>query len=421
MSIAGKKIGILVGGGPAPGINGVIGSVTIEAINYGLEVIGIYDGFKWLSQGDTDHIKKMTIKDVIKARFDGGSILNTSRENPTKSPDKMKNVVDSLKKLGIDYLVTIGGDDTAFSASQTFKCAQGQIRVVHVPKTIDNDLPLPESIPTFGFQTARQVGSELVANLLEDARTTHRWYLVVAMGRTAGHLALGMGISGGATLTIVPEEFTKVPTVDDICSIIEGSMFKARALGQDYGVAVIAEGIGDLLKDELKRHPLVIVEEDEHGHFRMAEVPLGLIIKRTLIVRFNQRGEKAQFVDVTIGYELRCSRPIAFDVEYTHKLGSGAVRYLLDMVDGGYKTGALISIQADRIVPIPFDEILSPETGKTQVRKLDINSDFYRTARSMMIRIENEDFVDQSRLSQIARAAKMSVEEFREKYEKLVG
>lgn len=420
MNYNGKKIGILVGGGPAPGINGVIGSATIEALNNGLEVIGIYDGFKWLSQGDTDHVKNLTRQDVIKSRFYGGSILNTSRENPTKSEEKMKNVVQSLMKIGIDYLVTIGGDDTAFSASQTYKFAQGKIRVAHVPKTIDNDLPLPAGIPTFGYETARHAGAKLVANLLEDARTTHRWYLVVAMGRTAGHLALGMGISGGATLTIVPEEFKKTPTIEDVCKIIEGSIFKARAFGQDYGVAVIAEGVGDLLKEELKDNSLAIVEYDEHGHFRMAEVPLCLIIKRILNQRFKERGEKAQFIDVTIGYELRCSDPIPFDVEYTHKLGCGAVRYLLDMIEGGYKTGALISIQADKVVPIPFNEILNPETGKTTVRKLDINSDLYKAARSMMIRLEREDFENEEILSRIAEAAKIGSDEFRSRYEHLV-
>lgn len=414
-----SKLGILVGGGPAPGINGVIGSATIEALNNGIEVIGIYDGFKWLSQGNINHIKKLTIGDVIKTRFEGGSILNTSRENPTKSEEKMKNVIDSLQKIGIDYLLTIGGDDTAFSASQTYKFAKGKIRVAHVPKTIDNDLPLPACMPTFGFQTARHVGAELVANLLEDARTTHRWYLVVAMGRTAGHLALGMGIGGGATITIVPEEFKTKPTISDICGIIEGSIFKARALGQDYGVAVIAEGVGDLLKDELKDNPLVIVEYDEHGHFRMAEVPLCLIIKRILADRFKEKGEKAQFIDVTIGYELRCARPIPFDVEYTHKLGCGGVRYLLDKIEGGYTTGALISIQAEKIVPIPFDQILNPETGKTTVRKLDINSDLYKAARSLMIRVEKQDFENPEILSKIAAAAKMSVEDFRTKYEHL--
>ncbi len=413
-----KRVGILVGGGPAPGINGVIGAATIEALNNGLEVIGILDGFKWISQGDITHIISLSENDVIKDRFLGGSILHTSRENPTKSQEKMDNVVKSLKNLGIDYLITIGGDDTAFSASQTYKFAGGSIRVAHVPKTIDNDLPLPANIPTFGFQTARHVGAELVSNLLEDARTTHRWYLVVAMGRTAGHLALGMGLAGGATITIIPEEFKETPTIDLVCSIIEGSIFKAKALGKDYGVAVIAEGVGDLLKNEIKDNPLAVVEYDEHGHFRMAEVPLCLIIKRTLNQRFKNRGEKAQFIDVTIGYELRCAKPIPFDIEYTHELGCGAVRYLLG---DDYRSGALISVQAGNIVPIPFDEILDSETGKTAVRKLDINSDFYIAARSMMVRLERHDFNDETMLEKIAASAKMPVSQFKSLYEKAVS
>src|SRR5207244_4019571 len=137
----------------------------------------------------------------------GGSVLGTARTNPTKSSGDMESVLGVLRGLGIDALVTIGGDDTAYSASEVHRCAEGRIRVAHVPKTIDNDLPLPGSTPTFGFETARQLGVRLVRNLAEDARTTSRWYLVVSMGRAAGHLALGIGKVAAATLTIIPEEF----------------------------------------------------------------------------------------------------------------------------------------------------------------------------------------------------------------------
>jgi ATP-dependent phosphofructokinase / diphosphate-dependent phosphofructokinase len=278
-----ERLGILVGGGPAPGINGVIGAATIEAINQGLEVVGILDGFKWLSRGDATHTLPLSIHDVSETRFRGGSMLHTSRENPTKDPAKMQNVVKALKQMGLSYLVTIGGDDTAFSASKTAEYGKGALRVAHVPKTIDNDLPLPNNAPTFGFQTARKVGEELVSNLMRDARTTRRWYLVVAMGRTAGHLALGMGATSGAGLVIIPEEFgTSKVTLDGICDIIEGAMLKSTAVGRDYGVAVVAEGVGDLVKEELAEHPLAVVEHDEHGHLRLAEVPLGLIFKRLL-------------------------------------------------------------------------------------------------------------------------------------------
>ena len=156
-----KHVGVLVGGGPAPGINGVISALTLEARNRAHRVIGIYDGFQWLMNGDTGHVKELEHEDVSRIHFQGGSILNTSRANPTKRDEDLQRVLASLDRLGIGHLATIGGDDTMFAASQVAKQAAGQIRVCHVPKTIDNDLPLPGEIPTFGFETARQLGFEL--------------------------------------------------------------------------------------------------------------------------------------------------------------------------------------------------------------------------------------------------------------------
>src|SRR3972149_5302424 len=223
------RMGILVGGGPAPGINGVIAAATIEGINQGFEVFGFRDGFKWLAQGDTQHYTKLTIDDVTGIHLRGGSILGTARTNPAKSETSMHNVLDVLRKLEVNSLVTIGGDDTGFSASNVYSKAGGAIRVAHVPKTIDNDLPLPGSTPTFGFETARHYGVQLVRNLAEDARTTSRWYIIVSMGRAAGHLALGIGKAAAATLTVIPEEFTGRPvTMDEVCDIILGSIIKRR-------------------------------------------------------------------------------------------------------------------------------------------------------------------------------------------------
>src|SRR2546421_7312248 len=210
------KMAILVGGGPAPGINGVISAATIEGINQGFRVFGLRDGYKWLAQGDTDHCVRLTIEHVKEIHLRGGSILGTSRTNPTKSETSMRNVLSALEELGVTALVSIGGDDTAFSASQVYQQAAGSIRVAHVPKTIDNDLPLPGSTPTFGFETARHNGVYLVRNLAEDARTTSRWYIIVTMGRAAGHLALGIGKAAAATLMIIPEEFRgRQLTVDE--------------------------------------------------------------------------------------------------------------------------------------------------------------------------------------------------------------
>ncbi|NOZ19975.1 MAG: 6-phosphofructokinase [Planctomycetes bacterium] len=417
-----KRLGILVGGGPAPGINGVIGAATIEALNRGLEVVGILDGFKWLARGDARHMRTLSMDDVEKERFRGGAMLRTSRENPTKDPQKMANVVKALKKLNISYLITIGGDDTAFSASTTSRHAKGAIKVAHVPKTIDNDLPLPQNAPTFGYNTARDVGGRLIRGLMEDAWTTQRWYLVVAMGRSAGHLALGMGISGGAPLTVIPEEFTDSDvSVGLLCDIIEGSIFKSMAIGRDYGVAILAEGVGELVADELASNPLVVVEKDEHGHLRLAEVPFGLILKRELQGRAKERGQKITIVDTTIGYELRCADPIPFDVEYVQQLGSGAVRYLLGIGEKSWgRGGALISVQEGELVPIPFTDILDPKTGKTTVRRVNINSDQYRLARSYMIRVEEEDLKSTGKVKALASAAGLTRAEFKKRYAKVV-
>src|SRR4029450_1536587 len=170
-----KTLAILVGGGPAPGINAVISAATIEARNHAVRVLGCYDGFKWLVLDDIDHVVELEINDTSRIHFDGGSILRTSRTKPPRTPDGIARVAQALKRLGVDHLVTIGGDDTAFAASQLARALEG-LTVAHVPKTIDNDLPLPGDIMTFGFTTACNLGKELVRNLMQDAATTERWF-----------------------------------------------------------------------------------------------------------------------------------------------------------------------------------------------------------------------------------------------------
>jgi len=419
-----ERLGILVGGGPAPGINSVIGAVTIEAINSGLEVIGIYDGFEHLMKGRTDMVRQLTIPDVSRIHFDGGSILRTSRANPTRTAEDLQNTVKALKELGIRYLVTIGGDDTAFSASEVVKAAGGTIRVAHVPKTIDNDLPLPGGMPTFGFETARHLGTELVRNLMEDSRTTNRWYFVVAMGRKAGHLALGIGKAAGATITVIGEEFPKERiTLAEVCDVLEGAILKRRVLGRKDGVAVIAEGIGEKLDpEELAKIPGVEVERDPHGHIRLGEIPLATILKREIQRRFRERGEKMTIVDVTLGYELRCAPPIPFDIDYTRTLGYGAVRFLLsEPKDDKVKDGGMVCLVGGRLEILPFDELRDPVTGRTKVRLVDINSEHYKVAREYMIRLERKDLENPEMLAKLAEAAKMTTEEFKKKFAHVVG
>ncbi|MDE0837925.1 MAG: diphosphate--fructose-6-phosphate 1-phosphotransferase [Kiritimatiellae bacterium] len=410
------KFGIVVGGGPAPGLNGVISAATIEAINNGYEVVGIMDGFKWLAQGDTSHVVNLTIEDVSRVHIRGGSILRTARTNPTKSEEMMNNVISSLQALNIGHLITIGGDDTAYTSSQVNDKAAGQVATAHVPKTIDNDLPLPPSIPTFGYETARQEGHHIIKNMSEDARTTGRWYFVVAMGRTAGHLALGIGKSAGATVTIIPEEFgSRDVSIREVCDILEGSIIKRIANGNDFGVAVIAEGVASrLTEDALKE--IGEVELDEHGHVRLSEVDLGEVCKNVVRKSLAERGIDMTIVSKDLGYELRCADPNPFDAEYTRDLGYGAVKFLLQ---GG--TAAMITIQGGVLKPIRFHEIQDPETHRTRVRLVDVHGESYEVARKYMIRLEPEDFEDEVTYGPLAEAAKMSVEDFSKRFSYLKG
>src|SRR5450631_2286549 len=275
-----NRLAILVGGGPAPGINSVIGAATIRACVSGIPVLGIRDGFSAIMRGDTTKVRPLDIEAVSRIHFRGGSCLGTARANPTKDPALLDATVESLKRLGVTQLITIGGDDTAFSASRLTEHSKGALRVVHVPKTIDNDLDLPEWIPTFGYQTARHVGTGIVKDLLVDAQTTSRWYFVVAMGRKAGHLALGIGKAAGATLTLIPEEFGSRSTpLKTIVDTLTGAILKRQAAGRPDGVAVLAEGLAEIVPpNDLAE--LGAAEYDDHGNLRLDEISFGDVCKR---------------------------------------------------------------------------------------------------------------------------------------------
>jgi len=411
-----KVLAILVGGGPAPGINAVISAAAIEAINEGFEVLGVQDGFKWLMREDTTKVRPLTIEDVSRIHLDGGSILGTARDNPTKSEQAIHAVIKTLCSLGVTHLVTIGGDDTALSSSYVAIHSDQQIHTVHVPKTIDNDLPLPNYIPTFGYQTARHYGVEIVENLMEDARSTNRWFVVVAMGRKAGFLALGIGKAAGATLTVIGEEFGRETVAfSEICDIVEGAIIKRRAMHRPYGVAVLAEGLIEKL-DPQEMADLQDVERDEHGHIRFAEVDLARKVKAEVQGRLNARGIRVTITNKNIGYELRCAAPIPFDMAYCRDLGYSAIRFLLN---GG--SGAMISVQGGRMVPLPFSEIREPKTGKTRVRMVNIESEGFRVARKYMIRLEAEDFQDPRQIAKLASAGNLTVEEFCHRFEYLTA
>jgi len=409
-----KNIAILVGGGPAPGINSVIGTATIRAQVEGIDVVGIRDGFEWIMKGDIEHVVPLSIDEVSRIHFRGGSHIGISRANPTRNPEHLENTVISLLRLNVSRLITIGGDDTAFSAMKLAEKSAGRIRVVHVPKTIDNDLDLPAYVDTFGFQTARHYGVEIVKNLMVDAKTTSRWYFVIAMGRKAGHLALGMGKASGATLTLIPEEFSKPIRLKTIVDTLAGAIVKRLSYGRRDGVAIIAEGVVlDVHPEDLR--DLHEVERDEHGHLRIAEVNIGEILKAHVAARLKELGLKTTIVAKNIGYELRCADPIPYDIEYTRDLGYCAAKYLLS---GG--SDALISMQAGHFVPIPFTDLIDPATGKARVRYVDMLSERYAIARRYMIRLRRDDFEDPHELAKFAATAHMSLQQFRDQFEYLV-
>lgn len=410
-----SKLGILVGGGPAPGINSVIGAATIRAELAGVPVVGIRDGFEHLIAGDTNEVLELTADSVSRIHFRGGSILGTSRANPTKDPALLDRCIDSLGRLGVDQLITIGGDDTAYSAMRLAERSAGRLRVVHAPKTIDNDLDLPPWVDTFGFQTARHHGVQIVTNLMVDAKTTSRWYFVIAMGRKAGHLALGMGKAAGATVTLIPEEFGERVVLSEIVDTLVGSVIKRRRAGRRDGVAVIAEGVV-LSLDPAELDLLDEVERDEHGHVRIAEVDIGQILKVKVRKRLAELGLKTTIVSKDVGYELRCADPIPVDMEYTRDLGYCAAKYL---ITGG--SGVMVTMQAGQFVPVPFDEMLDPETGRTAVRVVDIHSTRYAIARRYMLRVRRDDFDDPDELAALAEAAGLSVDAFREMFEPVVA
>ncbi len=410
------KLAILVGGGPAPGINGVISAATIEARKHGVPVLGAMDGFRWLADGDVSRLQPLEISDVSRIHLTGGSILRTSRVNPTKDPRALERVVQALESAGIESLVTIGGDDTSFAAARVAEAAEGRVRVVHVPKTIDNDLPLPGDVPTFGFETARHEGTSIVRRIMEDARATSRWYLIVAMGRKTGHLALGIGKAAGATLTLVPEEFSGDSIrLSRIVDLIEGTIIKRRANGLENGVVVVAEGLAERLETSDLRG-LEDAERDDHGHVRLSELPLGNVLKSTLRERFAKRSIALKIVAKDIGYELRCADPIPFDAEYVRDLGYGAARFALE---GG--SNAMITRQEGRLVPVPFGDMTDPTTGRTRIRPLEIDSLSYRVAREYMIRLNPWDLEDATQLAALAQAGGTTVEDLRERFGRTGG
>jgi 6-phosphofructokinase 1 len=403
-----KTLAILVGGGPAPGINAVIGAATIEARNRGLRVLGCHDGYQWLMRGDLYHVEELHVSPVSRIHFEGGSVLRTSRANPTKSEETLRRVAESLHELEVSYLLTIGGDDTASGAAGVARMLAGRLAVAHVPKTIDNDLPLPRGIRTFGFTTAVDVGKDIVRNLMSDAATTDKWFFVTIMGRHAGHLALGIGSASGATLTLIGEEFPAGPvSLDRIADILEGAIIKRRAQSRNHGVALLAEG----LIERLDPGTLGPLERDPYGNVRLAELQLSRLLKERVTQSLKARKIDPGIVAKDLGYELRCAPPSGFDIHYCRSLGYWGTHFLLS---GG--TEAVITMHDDTFVPMPFRDLIDPRTGRFRVRYVDVEADAYRMLSSYMIKLTRADLEDPQQVSQLALAGGLDETTFRERF-----
>jgi len=414
-----KKIGIIVSGGPAPGINGVIHAATIEARTRGYEVVGIYDGFEHLMEGELV-ATPLSIDDVSRIYLRGGSILRTSRANPTKEEEHLRLCSEALIEGGIGYLLVIGGDDTAYAAYRVARYAQesvgADIQVAHAPKTIDNDLPLPDQVKTFGFETARQVGTEIMMSLMEEALTGRRWFVVVTMGRKTGHLALGIGKSSGATLTLIPEEWeSRTIRMQEVVDILVTSILKRMANDKPYGVALISEGVMEHMSHKDLRE-LDYVERDAFGNVHLSEINFSDILKHELDSELERLDVPTRITSKDLGYELRCTDPVAFDIDYTRGLGEAAVTFLLD---GG--TNATVSIQGTQVVPIPFTEMMDPESGLTEVRKVNLDSFVYRSANKLMIRLKPDDAGRDDLIRSMAEHTNLTLDEFKSRFGYLLG
>ncbi|MCL6500006.1 MAG: 6-phosphofructokinase [Firmicutes bacterium] len=402
------RIALLTGGGDSSAINAAIRAVVRRALAAGHEVIGIKRGWRGLIYDEVEPLFMGSVSGIIQR---GGTILGTSRTNPFKVENGLENIMVNLRKHGIEAIIAIGGDDTNGVAH---RLAEYGVKCVGIPQTIDNDLPLPGGAPTFGFNTARHLGFQLLQNIMEDSRSMNRWYFVAVMGRSAGHLALGIGKAAGATLVLIPEEFGPRVSLEAVCDVLEGAMLKRRVMGRQDGVAVIAEGILERVpEEELARLEGVRIVRDPYGHIRLAELDLAYILKSMVEARFARRGDPVTIVHKSLGYELRCAPPVASDSEYVRDLGFGAVEFLLGDHPG---SGALICRDGDQLRFVDFRELLDPETGRPRTRLVDIHSTSYRVARKYMIRLEPQDFEDPEQLRRLAEAAKTTPEEFRRRY-----
>ena len=381
-----KTILIICGGGTAHGINSVISTVAKVFLKDGYRVLGLHEGFKGLFSEEPE-IKEIdfALADTIFSR--GGSTLIMSRFKPGAEKLNTKLFLENNVKL----LVSIGGDDTASTANRITSYLQQEhifISNIHVPKTIDNDLPLPDRNPTFGFHSAKDEGVRIGNTTYEDARTSQNWFVMSAMGRSAGHLAFGIATSCHFPMMVIPEMFGKTNiTLDKVVRLIISSIVKRKIENIQYGVAMISEGIFHIMpKSELDKIGIQFTY-DAHGHPELGNVSKSHILNMLLQNKLKELGIDIKSRPVELGYELRCCRPIGFDLTLCTLLGLGVKK----LFDEG-KSGCLVSANSrGEITPLYLSD-LQDEQGKIQPRLVDIDSEFSRLCFQNLHYLDESDY-----------------------------
>lgn len=368
-----QSIAILTGGGPAPGMNTVVASVAKTFLRDGYRVIGLHGGYSALF---TD---KPRMQDVDFLMADeifnrGGSVLKMSRFKPTDEDFEKRFNLDFFKDNDVKLLVTVGGDDTASTANRIAKFMEAKhypIANIHVPKTIDNDLPLPNGSPTFGYNSAKAQGTIMCTAVMEDARTSENWFVVSSMGRSAGHLALGIGGACHYPMVIIPEFFDKVEiTVDRIIKMLISCIIKRKIMGVDYGAMMISEGVFHSLSEEEIKKTGAHFTYDEHGHPELGKVSKATIFNNMLEKKCKELGLKVKTRPVEIGYEIRCSNPIAFDLTYCSLMGMGVNKLFHEGC-----TGCMVYVDhLGNVSPLFLKDLQDPVTGKIPPRQVDIHT-----------------------------------------------
>jgi len=340
------KVGILSGGGDAPGINAVIRAVVRKGVrNYGYEVVGIRDGWRGIIEGDFIPLNLKTISGMLPR---GGSVLGTSRTNPFKKEGGAQKILKNVKEKGLDAVVVIGGEDTLGVA---YKLYEMGLPCVAVPKTIDNDLVGTDI--TFGFNTAVSIATEALDKLHTTAEAHHRVIILEVMGRYTGWIALEAGIAGGADVILIPE---KPFDVDEVCGYIK----QRQDRGRTFSLVVVAEGAKPKGGEEIIYSPSV----DEFGHARLGGV--GYYLGREIEKRMDIETRV-----VVLGHLQRGGSPIAFDRVLATRYGIAAI----DLVQKG-QFGRMVALQGNEIVSVPLKDVVG-KRKTVDLRLYEIASVFF--------------------------------------------